>query len=894
MDTSTPSTPPGPQNETNTTNENLSNAKTPPSTVPIASPSLLGTPSTPTPATPESTTSLPRPSIGPIYSAVYSGVPVYEFLVRDVAVMRRRPDSYLNATQILKVAGLEKGKRTKIIEKEVLTGDHEKVQGGYGKYQGTWVPYERGKELAEQYGVLEILRPLLEYKPPKHDIPYSSSPYTPTKEQAMAALRRQAAKATTPAIQSNAQSDAQTNGDSSLLSNNENENEAPTVTNFEASEPPLTVAEMDEEERHRNVLMAIFLNEDPNQIPDLLSNPSSPDDIDYDVIIDSHGHTALHWAAALARLQVMELLLTRGANVRQLNYEGESALVRAVLVTNNYEAQNFPAVLDLLHETIPSTDKDNRTVFHHISMTSGTKGHAAAAKYYMDCMQQWIAQNVDGNLSTILNIQDKNGDTALNIAARVGNTQLVRQLIEMGASKQIENKIGLKAIDFDPTERIDIDDINDVRLEQIDFFTQPITSTFVNPRRKSKEIVSGIQKLVEEAETEWIEQLRLKDEQLVDLQRQCNTTSRQLVEARRILHYFRQQDKEFDETEEYIKFLEKVLNTEDQDDYAVPRKRQKIEHSNGTTTGLDVLSVISTTTPITKTDVSIPEIEVHLPQNVPSPPSTMNSQPIASTIGVTPVRIQQAQLIANPTTSINTGTLPPSTISIKDSISTSQDINESATHVISSLSNTPFATDAVSTSSSAAHPITFPSSTRVVPTAFSSSMVVPTAFASTTRAVSPSMTSYSTPTNKPPTITITPPPNTTQSSQTIKPLFPTSPVSFTSCVSPIKPLVDMKTENEIRSLQAQINAYSKDEDLLRQEINELKGKSSNAELQCKKIIASCCKTELDKVDDCVEAILQAMESDSADFNFSRIKDLMSRVRCEEMEDTRGQELSGAI
>ncbi|KAF0444013.1 apses-domain-containing protein [Gigaspora margarita] len=709
MDTSTPSTPSGPQSETNTTNENLSNAKTPPSTVPIASPSILGTPSTPTPATPESTASLPRPSIGPIYSAVYSGVPVYEFLVRDVAVMRRRPDSYLNATQILKVAGLEK-------------------------------------------------------------------------EQAMAALRRQAAKATTTTIQSNAQSDVQANGDSSLLSNNENEAENVTMTNFEASEPPLTVAEMDEGERHRNVLMAIFLNEDPNQIPDLLSNPSSPDDIDYDVIIDNHGHTALHWAAALARLQVMELLLTRGANVRQLNYEGESALVRAVLVTNNYEAQNFPAVLDLLHETIPLTDKDNRTVFHHISMTSGTKGHAAAAKYYMDCLQQWIAQNVDGNLSTILNIQDKNGDTALNIAARVGNTQLVRQLIEMGASKQIENKIGLKAIDFDPAERIDIEDINDSRLEQMDFFTQPITSTFVNPRRKSREIVSSLQKLIEDAETEWIEQLRLKDEQLVDLQRQCNATSRQLIEARRILHCCRLQDKEFDETEEYIKFLEKVLITEDQDDYIVPRKRQKIEHSNGTATGLDVLSVISTTTPIPKADVSVPEIEVSLPQNVPSPPpSTMNAQPI-----------------------------------------------------------------------------TFPSSTRVVPTAFTTSMVVP-AFTST-RAISPSVTSYSSPTTtKPPTITITPPSNTIQPSQ--------------------------KTENEIKNLQAQINAYSKDEDLLRQEISDLSGKSLNAKMQYKKIISSCCKIELDKVDDCVEAILHAMESDSADFNLSRIKDLMSRVRCEEMEDT---------
>ncbi|CAG8695730.1 3353_t:CDS:2, partial [Dentiscutata erythropus] len=826
MDTSTPSTPSGPQSETNTTNENLSNAKSPPSTVPIASPSLLGTPSTPTPATPESTASLPRPSIGPIYSAVYSGVPVYEFLVRDVAVMRRRPDSYLNATQILKVAGLEKGKRTKIIEKEVLTGDHEKVQGGYGKYQGTWVPYERGKELAEQYGVLEILRPLLEYKPPKHDIPYSSSPYTPTKEQAMAALRRQAAKATTTTIQSNSHSDIQANGDS-LLSNNENEAETVTMTNFEASEPPLTAAEMDEGERHRNVLMAIFLNEDPNQIPDLLSNPSSPDDIDYDVIIDNHGHTALHWAAALARLQVMELLLTRGANVRQLNYEGESALVRAVLVTNNYEAQNFPAVLDLLHETIPLTDKDNRTVFHHISMTSGTKGHAAAAKYYMDCLQQWIAQNVDGNLSTILNIQDKNGDTALNIAARVGNTQLVRQLIEMGANKQIENKIGLKAIDFDPAERIDIDDINDARLEQMDFFTQPITSTFVNPRRKSREIVSNLQKLVEDAETEWIEQLRLKDEQLVDLQRQCNATSRQLIEARRILHCCRLQDKEFDETEEYIKFLERVLITEDQDDYIVPRKRQKIEHSNGTATGLDVLSVISAITPIPKAEVSVPEIEISFPQNVPSPPPSTN------------------------------------------------DIN-----AISSQSSTPFAIDASST----VHPITFPSSTRVVPTAFSSSMVVPTAFTSSTRTVSPSVTSFSSSTTKPPTITITPPSNTA-SSQTTKPLFPVSPVSFTSCVSPIKPLIDPKTENEIRNLQAQINAYSKDEELLRQEINELRGKSVNAKMQYKKIIASCCKIELDKVDDCVEAILHAMESDSADFNLSRIKDLMSRVRCEEVEDT---------
>jgi hypothetical protein len=58
--------------------------------------------------------------------------------VNNVAVMRRREDSWLNATQILKVAGVDKGKRTKVLEKEILSGKHEKVQGGYGKYQGTW------------------------------------------------------------------------------------------------------------------------------------------------------------------------------------------------------------------------------------------------------------------------------------------------------------------------------------------------------------------------------------------------------------------------------------------------------------------------------------------------------------------------------------------------------------------------------------------------------------------------------------------------------------------------------------------------------------------------------------------------------------------------------------
>ena len=50
--------------------------------------------------------------------------------------MRRRADDWINATHILKVADFDKPARTRILEREVQKGVHEKVQGGYGKYQG--------------------------------------------------------------------------------------------------------------------------------------------------------------------------------------------------------------------------------------------------------------------------------------------------------------------------------------------------------------------------------------------------------------------------------------------------------------------------------------------------------------------------------------------------------------------------------------------------------------------------------------------------------------------------------------------------------------------------------------------------------------------------------------
>ncbi|KAI5310134.1 hypothetical protein KEM55_001368 [Ascosphaera atra] len=106
---------------------------------------------------------IPLPDGAQIYSATYSGVPVYELRYGADSVMRRRLDDYINATHILKAAGLEKPARTRILEREVQKDIHQKVQGGYGKYQGTWIPIDKGRELAARNNVLDKIAPIFDF-----------------------------------------------------------------------------------------------------------------------------------------------------------------------------------------------------------------------------------------------------------------------------------------------------------------------------------------------------------------------------------------------------------------------------------------------------------------------------------------------------------------------------------------------------------------------------------------------------------------------------------------------------------------------------------------------------------------------------------------------------------
>ena len=493
--------------------------------------------------------------------------------------MKRRSDSWMNATQILKLAGVDKGKRTKVLEKEILSGEHEKVQGGYGKYQGTWISYERAMAFAKGYGVLEPLRPLLDYDMGLDGAASGGTLITPTKEQAMAAQRKRnmmnggmdrppaqspngtffknisksAANAVNainkarfdspaprpasggrhvpqmrrssqqmmesqeypgssqqsmqslhsehsfrnsqvdPALQSmDAQNDIIMNGDEpprkrmkSSFTQDTQDTQMADADSFLVPPAqgsleymtiglnPLRQPSGSSAIEKQQLLSSLFYD---SSMSDFSTHPAMTRLVgeDFDIPIDNTAHTALHWAATLARTKLARYLIKKGASIYRLNTGGETALIRAAMTTNNLDQGSFPDLLELLGPTIEIRDGRGRTVLHHIAVSSAVKGpkRSSACRYYLEALLEYVVRSgsatssqansfQDPSLTTnprtiglarfmseIVNSTDLNGDTALNIAARVGNKSIIQQLLEVGANPTIPNRGGLRPMDF--------------------------------------------------------------------------------------------------------------------------------------------------------------------------------------------------------------------------------------------------------------------------------------------------------------------------------------------------------------------------------------------------------------------------------------------------------------
>ncbi|TCD71837.1 transcriptional regulator swi6 [Steccherinum ochraceum] len=680
-----------------------------------------------------------------IYNAVYSSVQVYECMVRGIAVMRRRADSFVNATQILKVAGVDKGRRTKILEKEILPGIHEIVQGGYGKYQGTWIPLERGRDIALQFGVAPLLAPLFDFVPnanPLGGLPaglpnmtgaasprplsaassfsslgtpanagapslapppilpgsalrllnqgraqglftpstsmlhsarqsgyaspgpynaYNQSPFhsqpgispTPplpgqpslkrTRSEAdvdsiaaaagppvlplapmlaaspdiqMADVSQSPSRPSTPQVEdvehpsptkrartepshiptpppppspaasraaaqvppaSQPSSPPTLNGVSrppstqSILPNGKitpsGSDHTPHNARF-ATKPSLPRG-MDPSSPARDarrvaVVNAICKQDDPASVLDILreippDNPGVPYDLD--LILDDQGHTALHLAASMARHQTVNALISSGADIQRGNYNGETPLIRACLATHNAEAQTFHALVAMLHPSIRTIDTSRKSVVHHIVASAGVKGRALVARYYLDQIFIWVAQNQAGDFRSIVDLQDEHGDTALNIAARVGNRGLVRTLLDVNANRILPNKLGLRPGDFGvETEELG----GPMRADDI---ISSLRSGPSEPQRKSQDVVTDIQTMLTKLHEEFTQEIKGKQDNLDVTQAHLRAATRELSEQRKQIQTWQSRCSELDIVMQRTRNIQKALVEEDSFDW---------------------------------------------------------------------------------------------------------------------------------------------------------------------------------------------------------------------------------------------------------------------------------------------------------------------------------------
>lgn len=597
-----------------------------------------------------------------VYASAYSQIPVFEAMIRNISVMRRMADSWVNATQILKVAGISKSVRTKILEKQVQTQLHEKVQGGCklrlwanltidGKYQGTWIPLEQGRIIAEQYGVLQYLAPIFDFVPPPSGPPAlpvrgnSATPKTKTpggmpgsgsgnrmispyahtgaapppppqfvqqmhgdmmqpqmlypppghmqaqpmyyqpqqmhhqqhmhhqqmmfeqqqqqqqqqfqqqqavqQQQLQQQQQQQAAQQAAqqqqqqqqqqahqqaqqqaqqvqqqqpmrleppapidmgqpqglqPAAAINGHGHASMHGlpppgdvyvdpygqprtvggsaagpiivgedqpppakrvktepseeaqESPEDSDDEMRERPPLPANFRLSSKPFKPRLSAQSHRQRQQLLALFQPDEVDVRTVFELSPGQKPDWDIDMVIDEQGHTALHWACALAKMGVIAQLIELGADIHRGNYAGETPLIRSVLTTNHAEAGTFSDLLGKhLGASVRTLDHAYCSVIHHIAFSSALKGRSACARGYMAAVLEFVAkeqtkdkESGDNSMSLkrLVDLQDVRGDSALNAAARMGSKPLVNLLLDAGADKTNANKLGLRPVDF--------------------------------------------------------------------------------------------------------------------------------------------------------------------------------------------------------------------------------------------------------------------------------------------------------------------------------------------------------------------------------------------------------------------------------------------------------------
>uniref|UniRef100_A0A8C4THF0 Ankyrin repeat domain 27 n=1 Tax=Erpetoichthys calabaricus TaxID=27687 RepID=A0A8C4THF0_ERPCA len=137
---------------------------------------------------------------------------------------------------------------------------------------------------------------------------------------------------------------------------------------------------------------------------------------------DNKGYTPLHIASVYGQSSLVDLLVSKGADINATDYHALTPL--HLSCQKGYQS----VTLLLLHYNADTNMQDNN---------GNTPLHLACTYGHEDCVKALVYYNV---FSCRLDIQNDKGDTPLHIAARWGYEGIIEVLLENGASMNIQNK----------------------------------------------------------------------------------------------------------------------------------------------------------------------------------------------------------------------------------------------------------------------------------------------------------------------------------------------------------------------------------------------------------------------------------------------------------------------
>lgn len=160
---------------------------------------------------------------------------------------------------------------------------------------------------------------------------------------------------------------------------------------------------------------------------------------------DYRRRTALHYACCSEDEDmqiVVDVLLEAGAEVNVQSLLGDTPLHMAC------RRMNSSAVVTLLRHgaKIGLVNDLGRTPLHVVIREA--MNNRAAMSTFVALLTTITAESFEGedNLVSAVNIQDKNGDTALHLASALNNNEVVRSLLRLGAVVGVKSNAGTTAL----------------------------------------------------------------------------------------------------------------------------------------------------------------------------------------------------------------------------------------------------------------------------------------------------------------------------------------------------------------------------------------------------------------------------------------------------------------